>query len=248
MTGARSYVVVGCVLAALAGSVVAQPARADRAKAASHFKQGQLYFKGADYERAISEYQTAYALSLEPLLLFNIALCNDRAQRPEKALEEFQRYLDLAPDGEVAEEAREDVVRLTPIVEEILAKRAAERPSRTARARGRARCSGGRSAGARPRPQVRTRCTGRWRSDHEPHEWRLERCAAREGQRRPCRKHQDADLHDPRRRLCARRWRALRARVACAPRGRPAAGGRPRDRPWRRRLRDLRSLLIASVR
>ena len=127
MTGARSYVVVvGCVLAALASSVVAQPARADRAKAASHFKQGQLYFKAADYERAISEYQTAYALSLEPLLLFNIALCNDRAQRPEKALEGFQRYLDLAPDGEVAEEAREDVARLTPIVEGILAKRAAE--------------------------------------------------------------------------------------------------------------------------
>lgn len=128
MTGARSYVVVvGCVLAALAGSVVAQPARADRAKAASHFKQGQLYFKGADYERAIAEYQTAYALSLEPLLLFNIALCNDRAQRPERALEGFQRYLDLAPDGEVAEEAREDVARLTPIVEAILAKREAER-------------------------------------------------------------------------------------------------------------------------
>lgn len=126
MTGARSQVFIGCMLAALAGSVVAQPARADRAKAASHFKQGQLYFKSADYERAITEYQTAYALTHEPLLLFNIALCNDRAQRPDKALEEFQRYLDLAPDGEVAEEAREDVARLTPIVEAMIAKRAAE--------------------------------------------------------------------------------------------------------------------------
>jgi tetratricopeptide (TPR) repeat protein len=120
------FLIIGFVCAVLVGSVSAQPARDDRVKAASHFKQGQLYFKNGDYDRARSEYQAAYSLSQEPLLLFNIALCNDRAQRPEKALEGFQHYLDLAPEGEVADEAREDVTRLTPIVDAIRAKRAAE--------------------------------------------------------------------------------------------------------------------------
>jgi tetratricopeptide (TPR) repeat protein len=99
--------------------VHAQPTPDNRAKAASHFKQGQLYFKNGDFDRALTEYQAAYELSKEPLLVFNIALCHDRAQRPEKALELFQQYLDLAPDGEVADEARENVARLTPIVEQL---------------------------------------------------------------------------------------------------------------------------------
>jgi tetratricopeptide (TPR) repeat protein len=114
------------VLALVAGAAAAEPKKEDRAQAAAHFKQGQAFYKNGDYDHAIQEYQAAYALSQEPLLLFNIALCNDKAQRPEKALEGFQHYLDLAPDGEVAEEAREDIARLTPIVDQIRAKRAAE--------------------------------------------------------------------------------------------------------------------------
>jgi tetratricopeptide (TPR) repeat protein len=119
----RTIIVALLVLGHVAS---AQPTAGDRAKAASHFKQGQLYFKDADYDRALAEYEAAYALSPEPLLIFNIALCHDRAQRPEKALENFRRYLDLAPNGQVADEAREDVARLTRVVDAIVAKRTEE--------------------------------------------------------------------------------------------------------------------------
>lgn len=121
-------VLVVCML--LAGSALAQPSKDDRAKAASHFKQGQLYFQQGDWDRAIGEYQLAFDLSHEPLLVFNIALCLDKAQRPEEALAEFQKYLDMTPSGQVADEAREDVVRLTPVVDAIKAKRAAEQAER----------------------------------------------------------------------------------------------------------------------
>lgn len=97
-----------------------------RAKASEHAKQAQAYFNRGDWDRALAEYQAAFDLSAEPLLIFNIALCHDRATRPEQALTAFRRYLELAPEGAVAEEAREDIARLTPIVDKIVADRAAE--------------------------------------------------------------------------------------------------------------------------
>lgn len=132
--GALAVAVIG--LAALLAGPAARSARADaaadtRAKAAAHFKQGQAFFQHADYDRALAEYQAAYELSAEPLLVFNIALCHDRAQRPEPALQAFQRYLELAPNGAVADEARDDVARLAPIVDRLAAERAAEAARRT---------------------------------------------------------------------------------------------------------------------
>ncbi|HMG57972.1 MAG TPA: tetratricopeptide repeat protein, partial [Kofleriaceae bacterium] len=122
---AMAAVALGAVLAASAAPAAAQPAPGTRARAAARFKQGQEFFKAGDYDHAIAEYEAAYQLSREPLLVFNLGLCHDRAQRPEQALAAFQRYLELAPSGEVADEAREDVARLTPIVEAIRAREAA---------------------------------------------------------------------------------------------------------------------------
>lgn len=108
----------------------AEPTADGRAKAAAHFKQGQAYFQLKDYDRALAEYQAAFDLSAEPLLIFNIALCHDRANRPAQALQDFQRYLATAPSGPVADEAREDVARLVPIVEKLTADRRAEEAHR----------------------------------------------------------------------------------------------------------------------
>jgi tetratricopeptide (TPR) repeat protein len=103
----------------------AQPADPGaRAQAAAHTRQGQAYFGRGDYDRAIAEYQAAFDLSNEPSLLFNVGLCYDRTDRAEQALQAFQRYLELAPGGSVAEEARNDVARLVPVVEKIRAERA----------------------------------------------------------------------------------------------------------------------------
>ena len=108
------------------GAAQAQAEPDTRTQAAAHVRQGQAYFERHDFDRALAEYQTALELSAEPSLIFNIALCHDRANRAEEALKMFQRYLELAPDGSVAEEARGDIARLTPIVEKIRADREAE--------------------------------------------------------------------------------------------------------------------------
>lgn len=118
---------ISAILAVIA--LPTAPAQADpdaRTQAAAHVRQGQAFFQRGDFDRALTEYQTALELSAEPSLVFNIALCHDRADRPELALQAFQRYLELAPDGDVAEEARADVARLTPIVEKLAAQRAGD--------------------------------------------------------------------------------------------------------------------------
>ena len=112
------------VLGLRAAPVGAQPDRAARQKAAAHVKQGQAFFQVGDYDHALVEYQAALDLSAEPSLIFNIALCHDRANRSEQALDAFRHYLEIAPDGAVADEAREDIARLTPVVEKIKADRA----------------------------------------------------------------------------------------------------------------------------
>ncbi len=114
------------VAALLLATTSAQADPDARAQAAAHVRQGQAFFQHGDFDRALAEYQTALDLSAEPSLIFNIALCHDRANRPEEALRAFQRYLELAPNGSVADEARGDVARLTPIVEQRAANRAAE--------------------------------------------------------------------------------------------------------------------------
>lgn len=126
---ARAIAAALVAAVALVGPRV-EPARAqaeapNRAAAAAHTRQGQAYFSRGDYDRAIAEYQAAFELSGEPSLIFNVALCYDRTDRPEPALEAFQRYLSLAPAGSVADEARDDVARLVPIVEKLRADRAA---------------------------------------------------------------------------------------------------------------------------
>jgi len=120
-------------------AAVALPAAADidpdsRAQAAAHVRQGQAFFQRGDFDRALAEYQIALELSAEPSLIFDMALCHDRANRPEAALHAFLRYLELAPNGSVAEEARADVARLAPIVDRIAAERARQRDAAARRA------------------------------------------------------------------------------------------------------------------
>lgn len=117
-------VAVVAALAARPGLTQAQPDVA-RSRAAEHYKQGVVYFQRGEHDRALAEYQAAFDLSAEPSLVFNIALCHDRAGRPEEAVAAYRRYLALAPEGDVAGEAREEVARLTILIERERAARAA---------------------------------------------------------------------------------------------------------------------------
>jgi tetratricopeptide (TPR) repeat protein len=100
-------------------SLSAEPPSAEEIKAArARYAQGKVFFEQGLYKEAIVEYQAAYVVVAEPLLLFNIALAQSRLGDVEAALASYRAYLELDPEGVVSDEARAEVVRLTPEVDE----------------------------------------------------------------------------------------------------------------------------------
>lgn len=85
----RSVVLALVVLAAPLG-VVAQD---DTAAARVHFDAGTRAFDTGDYERAITEFRAAYALTEHPDILFNIYSASERAGRLEEAAAALEGYL-----------------------------------------------------------------------------------------------------------------------------------------------------------
>jgi tetratricopeptide (TPR) repeat protein len=84
----------------------------ERTVAKAHFEAGRKFQDARAYDKAIIEYQAAYAIAPQPELLFNIGQCYRLAGQPRSAVLYYQRYLQLVSDGGASDEARAHVIRL----------------------------------------------------------------------------------------------------------------------------------------
>jgi len=98
------------------GAAAAQPDDARR-QAMTHYQQAEANMKAAAYEAAATEYLAAFDAVPKPALLFNAGLAYEKADMKKQALEQYQRYLALAPQGRSSTEARARVESLKPDVE-----------------------------------------------------------------------------------------------------------------------------------
>lgn len=93
--------VVTIALIALATPVArAQPAPVDEVDqeiGRRHFERGRALYEEGRYEAAVDEFLAARRAYPAPQLDYNLARCYDRLDRPEAAIEFYQRYLDRAP-------------------------------------------------------------------------------------------------------------------------------------------------------
>lgn len=85
------------VLLLVTGAADAQPSRPDDAAAQRAFEAGRQAYQDGRYEDALSDFRSAYELSLRPELLYNVGLAADRLRRDGDAIDAFQRYLDAMP-------------------------------------------------------------------------------------------------------------------------------------------------------
>lgn len=65
-------------------------------RAAGHYRQGKAFLDAKDYDRAIVEFEAAYAIDKVASHLFNIAKAYDAKGDFEKAVTFYQRYIDTA--------------------------------------------------------------------------------------------------------------------------------------------------------
>jgi tetratricopeptide (TPR) repeat protein len=84
-------------------------------EAKSLYQAGAIAFDQGRFQNALDSFQRAYALSKRPQLLFNIGVVSDRLRLDEQALQSFEQYLQLVPDGAEAANvrARIEVLRKT---------------------------------------------------------------------------------------------------------------------------------------
>src|SRR5512137_45783 len=118
MTRARFTAVVlagWALLGALPGSAHAQkpkPSKADIAAAKQHFTRAQDYQDSGQFDQAADEYLAAYQLYPDPEFLFDVGEVYRLKRDKRRAVEYFEKYLELDPDGRGSADARASVAAL----------------------------------------------------------------------------------------------------------------------------------------
>jgi tetratricopeptide (TPR) repeat protein len=90
------------MLLLLAGRVSAQPQKS----ADEHNEQARAYYRTASYVLAAQEFRKAYLIDKDAARLFNAGLAYEKAQMLDEARAAFVEYLEVAPKGDRAVEAR----------------------------------------------------------------------------------------------------------------------------------------------
>jgi tetratricopeptide (TPR) repeat protein len=120
------YVLIFAGLISLAQSAQAEP----RGDAVVYFEAAEDAYKRREYEAALDNYRAAYRLSMEPLLLYNIAQCYRFLGQDEEALRTYKAFLfDAPPDSASQQEAASAfIVELTERIRGTVVIEAASQP------------------------------------------------------------------------------------------------------------------------
>jgi tetratricopeptide (TPR) repeat protein len=99
-------------LLALSLATLAAPARADRDKAAEHYKRGTAEYTLGNYSVAIAEFEAGFREEPEPAFLYNMAQAYRAAGRLDEAVLSYQRYLKFELDKDDRASAEQDLAAL----------------------------------------------------------------------------------------------------------------------------------------
>ena len=99
------------------------PTPARLAEARLHFQQGVALFREQNYDAALAEFQGAYGISGEPIVLYNLGLTYKALFRYPEAIETLERYVteSAAKGHPVARDRRAEVETITGEMRSLLA-------------------------------------------------------------------------------------------------------------------------------
>lgn len=89
------------------------PRRHGSDTARSHYEKARRKYVNGQYDAAIGELGAGFELGSDPDFLYNIGKAQQKAGRPDKALQVYRSYLEIAPQGHYAGKAREQIEQLS---------------------------------------------------------------------------------------------------------------------------------------
>ncbi len=99
-------------------SVETPPSAEQVAAAREHYSKGKAAQDAGDYDVASEEYLAAYEAYPQPLLLYNVAQAKRLGGARGEAIEFYEKYLELDPDGPGAVNSRELLAELRATIAE----------------------------------------------------------------------------------------------------------------------------------
>lgn len=82
-------------------------------RAAKDIEVGDFYFKRKNYRAAEDRYREAlFYKDNDALATYRLGVCLDKMNRPDEALEQYEKYLKILPHGPQEEEAKKAIDRL----------------------------------------------------------------------------------------------------------------------------------------
>ena len=83
-----------------------------KAAKSGHFTSGRAYFDSGDYQRALQEFEQAYALSRREDMHYNLFLCKERIGNVSEAIRELEAFLATNPPTRSTLEPRLTALRV----------------------------------------------------------------------------------------------------------------------------------------
>ncbi len=82
-----------------------------------HYDKAIGFYNAESYPEAIAEFEAAYAIKADPLLLYNIAQAYRKAGRLKDALDHYERFVHDAPNDDQLKKAQDYIAELSKKLE-----------------------------------------------------------------------------------------------------------------------------------
>jgi tetratricopeptide (TPR) repeat protein len=95
-----------------------QLSEAQKLKTKEHYEKATRLYNVGKYQEAIAEYEAAYLVSADPVMLFNIAQCHRLNNQPDEAARFYKNYLRNAPGAPNRDDVERKIVEMERLSEE----------------------------------------------------------------------------------------------------------------------------------
>src|SRR5688572_5406653 len=95
-----------------------QLTEAQKQKTKEHYEKATRLYNVGKYPEAVVEYEAAYLVSADPVMLFNIAQCHRLNNQPEEAARFYKNYLRNAPSAPNRDDVERKIAEMERLSDE----------------------------------------------------------------------------------------------------------------------------------